>query len=251
MSDERVWIVTISEPLFYGAMYERILEATPESIAGVLILPDPTFQNLRQTLAEARYRLRFWGVRGFAVAVARRAVARLRRRGGVARMAARLGIPVVRADSLREGAEKLERAGATRALASVRFRVGARVLAALPGGWVNTHCAPLPRYAGIDAPFWCLHHGERELAVTLHYMTENFDEGPIIDQRYIANDGRPYFDLVDDLFRLASRMHVRYLRVAGPSFEEARPQDPDAGTYFGRPPVDAGRAFRRRGGRFA
>ena len=35
----------------------------------------------------------------------------------------------------------------------------------------------------MDAPFWCLHHGERELAVTLHYMTERLDEGPTIDQR--------------------------------------------------------------------
>ena len=250
MRDPSVWIVTIPEPVFYGAMYRRVLEACPGKIAGVLLVPDPSFGSVRRMLSEARYRLRFWGLRGFAYAAARLIAARLRRNGDLAQTARRLGLPVVRAPSLQAGVEALERAGASRALSSLPVRVSPGQLAALPDGWVNTHCAPLPRYAGMDAPFWCLHHGEPKLSVTLHYMTERYDQGPIIDQRHLDNDGRPYFDLVDDLFRLASRMHVEYLQGPGPGFEEARPQDPEAATWFGRPPVEAGRAFRRGGRRF-
>lgn len=249
MNGGPTWIVTVAEPLFYGAMYRRVIAARPQAVAGVVVLPDAAGGGARRLLAEALYRLRFWGPRAFLRAGMRLVRARLTGSGDVARAARRAGIPVHRVETLREAVALLEGAGARRALASVPVRVRPAALAALPGGWVNVHCGPLPRYGGIDAPFWCLYHGEAELAVTLHYMAEEFDAGPIIDQQRVASGGRSYFAIVDELFATAAEMLVRFLD-AGPSPDQARPQDRSQASYFGKPPAAAGREFRRRGGRF-
>ena len=63
-----IWIVTVDEPLFYGRMYRRIIEAVPEKIAGLVVLPHPTGSGLDRWLKESVYRFRFWGPKAFGVA---------------------------------------------------------------------------------------------------------------------------------------------------------------------------------------
>ena len=54
-----------------------------------------------------------------------------------------------------------------------------RVVAAPRIGSFNLHPGPLPGYAGLNAPSWALYHGQRAHGVTLHWMDEGFDAGPI------------------------------------------------------------------------
>jgi methionyl-tRNA formyltransferase len=46
-------------------------------------------------------------------------------------------------------------------------------------GSFNLHPGPLPKYAGINAPSWAIYHGEQTHGVTLHWMDEGIDTGPI------------------------------------------------------------------------
>lgn len=48
---------------------------------------------------------------------------------------------------------------------------------------INLHRSLLPQYAGLDAIFWALYHGENEIGATVHVVTEKIDEGAIIVQR--------------------------------------------------------------------
>lgn len=46
--------------------------------------------------------------------------------------------------------------------------------------YINLHPAPLPEYRGCNSYAHAIINGESEYGVTLHYMTEGVDEGPII-----------------------------------------------------------------------
>lgn len=46
------------------------------------------------------------------------------------------------------------------------------------GAW-NLHPGPLPEAAGINVPSWAIALGHRRHGVTLHRMTENYDEGAV------------------------------------------------------------------------
>lgn len=49
-------------------------------------------------------------------------------------------------------------------------------------GIVNVHPSLLPKYRGGNPYSWVIINGEKETGVTLHFMSENFDDGDIISQ---------------------------------------------------------------------
>lgn len=50
-------------------------------------------------------------------------------------------------------------------------------------GCFNVHSSLLPNYRGINALFWALLNNEKKTGVTVHKIDNNFDSGPIWDQK--------------------------------------------------------------------
>lgn len=63
-------------------------------------------------------------------------------------------------------------------------------------GCINRHAALLPKYRGRLAPFWAYLNGEIETGLSIHFIDEQLDNGPIIVQKRLPI-GR--FDTVDSL----------------------------------------------------
>ena len=55
----------------------------------------------------------------------------------------------------------------------------AAVVAAPRIGSFNVHPGPLPAYAGLNPACWAIYHGERVHGVTLHWMDEGINTGPV------------------------------------------------------------------------
>lgn len=60
------------------------------------------------------------------------------------------------------------------------WKIPAELLTIPKWGFYNFHYAPLPAYKGGNPLFWMIKNGDKEGGVTVHRMTENFDEGPIV-----------------------------------------------------------------------
>jgi phosphoribosylglycinamide formyltransferase 1 len=56
------------------------------------------------------------------------------------------------------------------------------------GRIINVHPALLPSFPGLDAIGQALEHGARVTGVTVHFVDEGVDSGPIIAQRAVAID---------------------------------------------------------------
>lgn len=50
-------------------------------------------------------------------------------------------------------------------------------------GCINVHLGQLPEYRGLHTSFWSLYNGERESGVSIHFMNNRLDGGPIIAQK--------------------------------------------------------------------
>jgi UDP-4-amino-4-deoxy-L-arabinose formyltransferase/UDP-glucuronic acid dehydrogenase (UDP-4-keto-hexauronic acid decarboxylating) len=59
------------------------------------------------------------------------------------------------------------------------FIVHPDVLAVPTFGSFNLHPGPLPQYAGLNVASWAIYNGERTHGVTLHWMDEGIDTGPV------------------------------------------------------------------------
>jgi methionyl-tRNA formyltransferase len=66
------------------------------------------------------------------------------------------------------------------------FLIHPSVLAAPAIGSFNLHPGPLPEYAGLNVPSWAIYEGEHSHGVTLHWLDEGIDTGPIAWQERFA-----------------------------------------------------------------
>jgi phosphoribosylglycinamide formyltransferase-1 len=81
----------------------------------------------------------------------------------------------------------LRKAGAdTIALAGFDRIVTATLLDAFPDRVLNIHPALLPAFPGLRAQKQALEHGARLTGVTVHFVDEEMDHGPIIAQAVVA-----------------------------------------------------------------
>jgi methionyl-tRNA formyltransferase len=128
-----------------------------------------------------------------------------------------------------------------------------RLLALPRYGIINLHAAPLPRYRGLMPSFWQLYHGERQGAVTVHWMEKELDSGDIILQR-----GFPIApsDTQDALIRRGKQVGAELVAEAIELIEgrgrdvPTTPNDPAQATYFSFPTREDARRFRAMGKRF-
>jgi methionyl-tRNA formyltransferase len=118
-----------------------------------------------------------------------------------------------------------------------------------PEGIINTHGALLPEYRGKLPSFWVLANGEEKTGVTVHYMNEELDDGPIIVQKEVPI--RPD----DTLHSLVLRSKVKYgasalaeaVRRIREGKVDLKENDEVRATYFSFPTVEAIQRFRERG----
>ena len=114
---------------------------------------------------------------------------------------------IVRASELGERLdERVERA-----LASESFdlivswfwtrRIPASVLARARFGGIGAHPSLLPRHRGPDPYFWAIDSGDSETGVTVHRLTERYDEGDIIAARALPIGDRDAWQLARALDR--------------------------------------------------
>jgi phosphoribosylglycinamide formyltransferase 1 len=85
--------------------------------------------------------------------------------------------------------------------------VGAPLLEAFPNAILNIHPSLLPAFPGVDAQRQALAHGVKVTGVTVHFVDEGLDSGPIVLQRAVAvRDG-------DTTDTLAARILIEEHRI--------------------------------------
>jgi methionyl-tRNA formyltransferase len=132
--------------------------------------------------------------------------------------------------------------------ANVIFR---KPLIDLPStGCLNVHTALLPKYRGLMPTFWALKHNETETGVSVFFIDEGIDSGPILVQRHVEIGDRS----LDGLIRLTKRIGMDVLIEAidlihRGNYELIANDDADM-TYFSFPTRQDVKEFLGRGKRF-
>ena len=120
-----------------------------------------------------------------------------------------------------------------------------------PEGVINIHGALLPKYRGKLPSFWVLANGEEKTGVTVHYMNEELDDGPIIVQKEVPIRSD------DTLHSLVLRSKVQYgasalaesVRQIMKDAVDTKENPEEGATYYSFPSAEAIRRFRERGRR--
>jgi len=102
-------------------------------------------------------------------------------------------------------------------------------------GIVNSHYAPLPRYAGYWPELWAIWNDEKDFAVTIHYIDRGVDTGNIIAQYpVVISDDDTRKTLHDRCTQVSFKMITDRLDVILDGRVEGQPQDLSKRTYCKR-----------------
>lgn len=118
-----------------------------------------------------------------------------------------------------------------------------------PKGVINIHGALLPKYRGKLPSFWVLANDEEKTGVTVHYMNEKLDDGPIIVQKEVPISEK------DTLHSLILKSKVQYGAKAlaeavakiGNGEVKTLKNDSSEATYYKFPDEEAIKRFYGRG----
>ena len=254
----RIVLVTQEDPFYLPPALDAFCQARRKDVVGLIILP--AF-NERLTATAGRL-YEFYGPWDFLRLGMRYAGAMVANRLNGVRavtrpysahdVARRHGIPIRRPAKINapEFIEVLRTTIRPDLLVSIAasqiLRKG--VLQTPPLGCINLHSAPLPRYQGMMPNFWTMVEGEREAAVTVHYMVEKLDAGDIVLQRAV-----PILpgDSLHDLMVRSKVVGIEALLEAVAQIERGtvapRPMDGSRATYFSFPKRADAQRLRRMG----
>jgi methionyl-tRNA formyltransferase len=144
--------------------------------------------------------------------------------------AQKLSLPVLQPETLKDAAavEKIRALGADVGIVVAYGKLLPKeVLSLLKHGFLNVHFSLLPKYRGAAPIQWALVNGETETGVTLFWLDEGMDTGPIFLQKKIAIQPE---DDADSLRNKLVELGVSSLEEALQLLEKSKPRrDPQTG----------------------
>ena len=103
-------------------------------------------------------------------------------------------------------------------------------------GCLNVHFGMLPRYRGFFPIFYAILNNEKEFGVTVHFMNEKIDDGPIILQEMVRikiNDD--LFSLYPAAFKKAGELLVKAVDLITNNCLNIKVNDTSQMTYYSYP----------------
>jgi methionyl-tRNA formyltransferase len=119
-------------------------------------------------------------------------------------------------------------------------------------GVINLHSALLPKYRGLMPSFWVMRYNENKTGVSVFFVDEGIDSGPIIAQKEVALLNRTQAEHIWELkYRGADAIVDACNLVA--MYGENTPtiaNDEKEMTYYSRPTKEDVKAFKAIGKKF-
>ena len=118
-------------------------------------------------------------------------------------------------------------------LAFVTDFVPTEMIEASTHGGINYHPSLLPKYRGGAAMNWAIIHGENKTGVTIHFIDEGIDTGPILLQAEVSIDPNDTLKTVyfKKLYPLGIKMISEAVRLIREGNAKPIPQDDTEASY--------------------
>jgi len=103
-------------------------------------------------------------------------------------------------------------------------------------GVINRHNALLPKNRGRLTPFWVVYRKEKETGVSIHFVNEGIDSGPIIVQeKYTVSPGDTFNTLVKKNYQIAPIAMLKALDLLESGWRDFIENDDSLATYNSTP----------------
>lgn len=119
-----------------------------------------------------------------------------------------------------------------------------------PKGCLNLHTSLLPKYRGLMPTFWVLKNNEQFTGVSVFYVDEGIDSGPIVVQEKVVIGDRTQEELIIHTKKIGMKCIAKAVDLIHKNEVKIIKNDADKMTYFSFPTKNDVKAFKRINKRF-
>jgi len=124
------------------------------------------------------------------------------------------------------------------------------ILNLAPKGCINLHTALLPKYRGLMPTFWVLKNNEKKTGVSVFFVDEGIDSGPIIVQKEVEIGNRTQEELILHTKMLGMDAIAKSIDLIQKEQVQLIENDISQKTYFSFPTRQDVLEFKRNGKKF-
>ena len=117
-------------------------------------------------------------------------------------------------------------------------------------GTLNLHTALLPKYRGLMPSFWVLKNKEKQTGVSVFFVDEGIDSGPILVQKKIRIENISQWELIRMTKFLGVEAIIEGIELIQSGEYELMPNDEEKSTYYSFPTREDVIEFKNAGNRF-
>lgn len=125
-----------------------------------------------------------------------------------------------------------------------------RLLSIPSKGTINLHTALLPKYRGLMPTFWVLKNNENETGVSVFFVDEGIDSGPIIVQRKVEIKDQTQKELILQTKQIGMECIIEAIKKIRDDEVDLISNPEDEMTYYSFPTKEDVMEFRKSGKKF-
>lgn len=257
----KIWIITMDDPLYTLDFFKDIIRERYEDITGITIAKGDRLKIGKKN-SKIIYLLSILLIMGpitFARNSIKTVIFKFRKkaasilpfmkRSGLADFAAKYNITVDYTDN--PNSEKyldmLREEKPDVIINQSQFIIKKPLLNIARIGMLNRHNALLPKNRGRLTPFWVLYNKEPETGVSIHFVDEGIDSGPIVVQkRFNISEKDTFHTVVEKNYQLASKAMLEALDILEMDQANYIQNDDRKATYNTIPSLNQAWEYRKR-----
>ena len=117
-------------------------------------------------------------------------------------------------------------------------------------GTLNLHTALLPKYRGLMPSFWVLKNKEKQTGVSVFFVDEGIDSGPILVQKEISIENMSQWELIRMTKFLGMEAILEGIELVQAGDYQLIPNNEEESTYYSFPTRQDVIEFKKGGNRF-
>ena len=252
----RIVIITQADPFYLGKSIEYLAKKLPKqaSISGCVVNKVSPFGKKESFIQKALKTYNIFGARFFLVYGFRYLFSRFYRVNNVATVLNKYKIPIIKLSKSINHIESLKLIKDKNP--DLLISIGGneifkkKLIELAKNGCLNLHTAPLPKYRGLMPTFWVLKNQEDTTGVSVFYVDEGIDSGPILVQKKVSITNQSQEQLIRETKQIGMECIIEAINKIIQGNTETIPNNDDDMTYFSFPTKEDVKEFKRVGARF-
>lgn len=252
----KILIITQDDPFYLAENIEYLINNFPShsQIVGCCLLDVSPFGKKESFFQKALRTFRIFGAGFFFHYTLEYIGNKLSSKKNVVKVLERAGVPIIRLDkgiNHPESVAKLKEYDPDLLVSIAGNQIFKKPIIDLaPKGCLNLHTALLPKYRGLMPTFWVLKNDEKETGVSVFFVDEGIDSGPIIVQERVLIGDRSQRELIEYTKKIGMDAIIKAINlIENGSFELIENNELEK-SYFSFPTRNDVKEFLKKGKRF-